>query len=233
MILSQNMQTASCFSLTYSLIYSHSFSRIKVTEESTKITLTAGTNKAIIHAEPFTIDFYRNDILFVTANAKGLLRFEHLRRRRAQQYKSFSHYSYYFSYISKKLKWFGFDVSKWKYLTNSRENGENEEAAEAVKTNDDAIKMNDESDDQSGAWEEEFKSHHDSKPNGPEAIALDFTFPQAQVLFGIPEHADTFALVCSFIPRSKYVFLKLFNLSMRNLNCRDQLLVVNHTVCII
>lgn len=38
--------------------------------------------------------------------------------------------------------------------------------------------------DEPGAWEEDFKSHHDSKPYGPEAVALDFTFPQAQVLFG-------------------------------------------------
>uniref|UniRef100_U5EKN8 Glucosidase II subunit alpha n=1 Tax=Corethrella appendiculata TaxID=1370023 RepID=U5EKN8_9DIPT len=45
-----------------------------------------------------------------------------------------------------------------------------------------------------GAWEENFKSHHDSKPNGPEALSLDFTFPYADVLFGIPEHADSFIL---------------------------------------
>lgn len=70
-------------------------------------------------------------------------------------------------------------------------------------------------DDDPGSWEENFKSHHDAKPNGPEAIALDFAFPQAQLLFGnccvvdsqciyfdylfisilgIPEHADSFAL---------------------------------------
>lgn len=42
----------------------------------------------------------------------------------------------------------------------------------------------DSDDDDPGAWDENFKSHHDSKPNGPEAIALDFSFPQAQVLFG-------------------------------------------------
>jgi mannosyl-oligosaccharide alpha-1,3-glucosidase len=49
-------------------------------------------------------------------------------------------------------------------------------------------------DEDPGAWEENFKSHHDSKPNGPEAVALDFTFPQASILFGIPEHADSFVL---------------------------------------
>lgn len=49
-------------------------------------------------------------------------------------------------------------------------------------------------DEDPGSWDENFKSHHDSKPRGPEAIALDFSFPQAEVLVGIPEHADSFAL---------------------------------------
>lgn len=46
------------------------------------------------------------------------------------------------------------------------------------------IKLKSIEDDDPGSWEENFKSHHDSKPRGPEAIALDFTFPQADVLFG-------------------------------------------------
>lgn len=49
-------------------------------------------------------------------------------------------------------------------------------------------------DDEPGTWEENFKGHHDTKPHGPSAIALDFIFHQSNVLFGIPEHADSFAL---------------------------------------
>lgn len=45
-----------------------------------------------------------------------------------------------------------------------------------------------------GAWEENFKSHHDSKPRGPEAIGLDITFPGAIRAYGLPEHADKLAL---------------------------------------
>lgn len=174
-------------------------SSIKVTEDADKIILTAGTNKAVIHAKPFTIEFFRNDILFVTANAKGLLRYEHLRRRRAQEYTYFS----LFSFILHAPSWFGYDVSIWENVFYSRANPENPENQEnpdiearaANAADDGEVRLNDEADDQPGAWEEEFKSHHDSKPNGPEAVALDFTFPQAQVLFGIPEHADAFALV--------------------------------------
>ncbi|KRT80427.1 glycoside hydrolase, partial [Oryctes borbonicus] len=45
-----------------------------------------------------------------------------------------------------------------------------------------------------GAWEENFKSHHDSKPRGPEALSVDISFPGALRAYGIPEHADKFAL---------------------------------------
>ncbi|XP_055547394.1 neutral alpha-glucosidase AB-like [Wyeomyia smithii] len=45
-----------------------------------------------------------------------------------------------------------------------------------------------------GEWEEEFNGFVDSKPRGPESLSLDLTFPQAEVLFGIPEHADDFSL---------------------------------------
>lgn len=47
-----------------------------------------------------------------------------------------------------------------------------------------ANQVEDEFGDDPGTWAEDFKSHHDSKPNGPEAVAMDFTFPQAQVLCG-------------------------------------------------
>ncbi|XP_077995538.1 neutral alpha-glucosidase AB-like isoform X2 [Glandiceps talaboti] len=43
-------------------------------------------------------------------------------------------------------------------------------------------------------WEEKFKTHHDSKPNGPESIGLDFSFVGFDHVYGIPEHADSLAL---------------------------------------
>jgi mannosyl-oligosaccharide alpha-1,3-glucosidase len=45
-----------------------------------------------------------------------------------------------------------------------------------------------------GAWEENFKGHHDTKPHGPSAVGLDFSFPGADYAYGIPEHADSLAL---------------------------------------
>jgi mannosyl-oligosaccharide alpha-1,3-glucosidase len=45
-----------------------------------------------------------------------------------------------------------------------------------------------------GSWDEVYQNYTDSKPNGPEAVAVDFKFHSSDILFGIPEHHDTFAL---------------------------------------
>ncbi|KAI5633448.1 glycosyl hydrolases family 31 domain-containing protein [Phthorimaea operculella] len=44
------------------------------------------------------------------------------------------------------------------------------------------------------AWSENFKSHHDSKPRGNEAVSVDVSFPDADQVYGIPEHTDRFYL---------------------------------------
>ncbi|XP_039959611.1 neutral alpha-glucosidase AB isoform X2 [Bactrocera tryoni] len=124
---------------------------IKVQEGEAEFTITSGPNKAVVNADPFRVDFYQNDVLTVSVNAKGLMTFEYLRPKPQQPAE-----------------------------------GANDAAANEVKEADEIT--------DAGAWEENFKSHHDSKPYGPEAIALDFTFPEAEVLFGLPEHADSFAL---------------------------------------
>ncbi|XP_033124812.1 neutral alpha-glucosidase AB-like isoform X2 [Anneissia japonica] len=51
-----------------------------------------------------------------------------------------------------------------------------------------------EKDEEPGMWEETFKTHKDTKPNGPSAVGLDFSFIDFEHVYGIPEHADTFAL---------------------------------------
>uniref|UniRef100_A0A673G7D6 Integrator complex subunit 5-like n=1 Tax=Sinocyclocheilus rhinocerous TaxID=307959 RepID=A0A673G7D6_9TELE len=48
--------------------------------------------------------------------------------------------------------------------------------------------------EQDGLWEETFKSHTDTKPNGPTSISLDFSLPGVEHVYGIPEHADDLKL---------------------------------------
>lgn len=45
-----------------------------------------------------------------------------------------------------------------------------------------------------GAWEENFKSHHDNKPYGPMAVGFDMSFVGAEQAYGLPEHADNVPL---------------------------------------
>lgn len=43
-------------------------------------------------------------------------------------------------------------------------------------------------------WDEYFGGNTDSKPRGPESVALDITFPGYSFVYGIPEHADSMSL---------------------------------------
>ncbi|ORY19326.1 glycosyl hydrolases family 31-domain-containing protein [Clohesyomyces aquaticus] len=48
--------------------------------------------------------------------------------------------------------------------------------------------------DESTWWDESFGGNTDSKPRGPEAVALDISFPGYEHVFGIPEHATSLSL---------------------------------------
>ncbi|KAI9807196.1 MAG: hypothetical protein M1825_005914 [Sarcosagium campestre] len=50
------------------------------------------------------------------------------------------------------------------------------------------------SEDESTWWEETFGGNTDSKPKGPESVALDITFPGYEHVYGIPEHAGPLSL---------------------------------------
>ncbi len=48
--------------------------------------------------------------------------------------------------------------------------------------------------DESTWWDESFGGATDSKPKGPESVALDITFPGYDHVYGIPEHASSLSL---------------------------------------
>ncbi|XP_063995700.1 neutral alpha-glucosidase AB isoform X3 [Diachasmimorpha longicaudata] len=131
---------------------------LKIVESlSNNVTVTSGPNKAVLHFSPFRVDLYSGDQLVVSANARGLMRFEHLRTKAVKQSED-----------------------------NTDNNAGNPEET--------AQYPGDGAEDDPGAWEENFKSHQDSKPYGPEAVAMDFSFPGAEHAYGIPQHADSLAL---------------------------------------
>ncbi|KAI1327741.1 glycoside hydrolase family 31 protein [Xylariaceae sp. FL0255] len=52
----------------------------------------------------------------------------------------------------------------------------------------------DEGEDESTWWEESFGGNTDSKPRGPESVALDITFFGYEHVYGVPEHAGPLSL---------------------------------------
>lgn len=95
------------------------------------------TSKVVIQFKPFRLDFYSGGSLVISTNARGLMRFEHLREK---------------------------------------------------------VEGEEQNDTEPDLWQESFGGHTDSKPNGPSAVAMDFTFAGMEHVYGIPQHADTFSL---------------------------------------
>ncbi|KAK6632383.1 hypothetical protein RUM44_007425 [Polyplax serrata] len=145
------------FEVPFVLVSDPILNNLEIVQSTTeKVIVKSGNSVAQIYAKPFRLDIYFKDILVISANARGLLRFEYHRQKPIR--------------------------------APEQSEGENAEKVEEVAPIDAEFTL------EAGAWEENFKSAHDSKPNGPEAVALDFSFPEAVSAYGLPEHADSFAL---------------------------------------
>jgi alpha 1,3-glucosidase len=48
------------------------------------ISVKAGAKRVVIHAIPFRVDLFSEDQLVISANARGLMRFEHIRPKPEQ-----------------------------------------------------------------------------------------------------------------------------------------------------
>ncbi len=54
--------------------------------------------------------------------------------------------------------------------------------------------FSDDETNKNGEWEERYHEHIDSKRCGPMAVGMDFSFPGASHIYGLPSHADNLAL---------------------------------------
>ena len=59
-----------------------------------------------------------------------------------------------------------------------------------------------ENDEEPDLWQETFGGHTDSKPNGPTAVAMDFTFPGRWLCFQWEHGIHTGPVQCLFIKKS-------------------------------
>ncbi|XP_041037951.1 neutral alpha-glucosidase AB-like isoform X1 [Carcharodon carcharias] len=152
--------------------------------------------KLIITSKPFRMDIMTGNELLLSINSRGLMVFEHLRKRKD-------------SYTEKISNTVGSIWSKIKNVFISEEKKEEDvenEVKEEKQAGDEGMqqagqpedkgsqKESEEKEDEAGMWEETFKTHTDSKPNGPSSVGLDFSLPGFEHVYGIPEHADNLKL---------------------------------------
>ncbi|RHZ75027.1 hypothetical protein Glove_218g5 [Diversispora epigaea] len=127
-----------------------------------------GKQKVIVYHSPFRVEFLFNDVPVVTLNDRGFFNFEHLRKKGDSS-----------SFVDQSNVENNVNLNK-----NKDEDNNNDK-------NDDGDK---EEEEEKGLWEETFNGKLDSKPNGPESIGLDISFPGFSHVYGIPEHASTLSL---------------------------------------
>uniref|UniRef100_A0A674D0E5 Neutral alpha-glucosidase AB n=1 Tax=Salmo trutta TaxID=8032 RepID=A0A674D0E5_SALTR len=142
-------------------------------ENGVVLSLGADSQRLIVSAKPFRLDIMEGREVLLSLNSRGLLAFEHLRIRKDTKL------CVCFSLSHSKVDPEGTENKEETEAAN--EPAEGEEAKEDEKVED-------------GMWEETFKSHTDSKPNGPSSISLDFSLPGVENVYGIPEHADSLKL---------------------------------------
>ncbi|KAM0269423.1 hypothetical protein ACHAQH_009751 [Verticillium albo-atrum] len=136
-------------------------------QDKTHITIAYGPShkfEAVIKLSPFGIEFKRDGASQIKFNDGGLLNMEHWRPK-----------------IEKPV-----EAKVEKAAEGEQKPIEGEEAV----TPEPEVK----GDDESTWWEETFGGNTDSKPRGPESVALDISFVGYEHVFGIPEHAGPMAL---------------------------------------
>uniref|UniRef100_A0A3B4EFU1 Neutral alpha-glucosidase AB n=1 Tax=Pygocentrus nattereri TaxID=42514 RepID=A0A3B4EFU1_PYGNA len=129
------------------------------------LSLGAESQRLIVSARPFRLDIMEGPEVLLSLNSRGLLAFEHLRLRKD----TFTLFCHLFSLFPLMHQ------SCHLYLCQQAEDGGKDK-------------------EEDGLWEETFKTHTDSKPNGPTSISLDFSLPGVEHVYGIPEHADNLKL---------------------------------------
>ncbi|KAI1746079.1 glycoside hydrolase family 31 protein [Xylaria scruposa] len=132
------------------------------------------TFEADINFDPYSIEFKRDGAAHLKLNDRGLMNLEHWRPKvdkpPAQEENK--------------------DGDEKADSTDSAEKADSTDSAE--KAEESAVEPVGE--DESTWWDETFGGNTDSKPRGPESVALDITFFGYDHVYGIPEHAGPLSL---------------------------------------
>ncbi|PFH60093.1 hypothetical protein XA68_11481 [Ophiocordyceps unilateralis] len=138
-------------------------------QDETQINIMYGPESNLevaVKFAPFEMEFRRDGESHVQFNGRGLLNMEHWRIK-----------------VEKK-------EAESQTKTEGQESAEGEKGAE-TQTEEAAA---DAGEDESTWWDESFGGNTDSKPRGPESVALDVSFLGYEHVYGIPEHAGPLSL---------------------------------------
>uniref|UniRef100_A0A7N6AEV6 Neutral alpha-glucosidase AB n=2 Tax=Anabas testudineus TaxID=64144 RepID=A0A7N6AEV6_ANATE len=149
-------------------------------ENGVVLSLGAESQRVIVSARPFRLDIMEGSDVVMSLNSRGLLTFEHLRMRkdtktRLTQQTRLRYYTLKCTFFFSSSVVFQMFLLLFSLF-----------ACQTAKEEEEKV--------EDGMWEETFKSHSDSKPNGPSAVSLDFSLPGVEHVYGIPEHADNLRL---------------------------------------
>ncbi|KAK0728360.1 glycoside hydrolase family 31 protein [Lasiosphaeria miniovina] len=136
-------------------------------EDKSQTTVKYGPSsafEAVIKLSPFTIDFKRDGESQIKFNDRGLLNVEHWRPKIEQP-------------ETEKKEGEGDGGEKKEETTLENKEGSSSSG-----------------EDESTWWDESFGGNTDTKPRGPESIALDISFSGFDHVYGIPSHAGPLSL---------------------------------------
>ncbi|KAK0615927.1 glycosyl hydrolases family 31-domain-containing protein [Bombardia bombarda] len=139
-------------------------------EDKSQITVKYGPSSAFeaaIKFAPFGIEFKRDGKTQIRFNDRGLLNMEHWRPKIEQP-----------------------EPEKQEGEGEASEDEKKEEEPKEAEKKVEAPK----GEDQSTWWDESFGTNTDTKPRGPESVALDISFVGFEHVFGIPSHAGPLSL---------------------------------------
>ncbi|XP_030357420.1 neutral alpha-glucosidase AB isoform X1 [Strigops habroptila] len=165
-------------------------------EGSLELSLGPAGHRLLVTEKPFRMDLLQGRELLCSVNARGLLFFEHLRQRRDSFSDKLS--SSVGSLWDKIKTLFHRDTPREPTAEEgAAAEGQEEAAGGTEEAGDQSEKPTEaaaEAAEEPGSWEETFKTHTDTKPNGPTSVGLDFSLPGFEHVYGIPEHAESLRL---------------------------------------
>jgi alpha 1,3-glucosidase len=153
----------------------------------------SGTSVLAIHMSPLKFELFTDNVLQISANDRDLLHYEW--KQSGDGVKKHVHVEEKDRHGGKKV------VGYWEdglaiYEDGSREAKEETKVTEAG-VDVDGSRIGDKKKDEHENWTERFGAHVDTRPDGPMSVGMDFSFPFAEDVYGIPEHTSPLSLPTS------------------------------------